>query len=360
MQLNLGASIRSRRKAMGLTQEQLAEALGVTTGAVYKWESAKAVPELTMLVQIAQFFEISVDALLDYGWQSQSMGQTAEQIRSYRYNRNFQDGIPFSERALQKFPNSFPVVYQSAMLNYMQVFVSKGESSARAIELFERAINLIDQNTDETIGVLTIQNQIAGCYCYLNNMDKAIEILQQNNIGGLNNSKIGLLMSQNPEKAEQSLQYLSDALHNDYARIYEVCIGYANAYRALGRLNKIEELMLWLLAMGKGLKEPDTVNFIDKADIRIYTILAETRMLRGDQAGAEIWLQQAKNAALKFDADPHYSSAYGMKFYHSSPQATSYDDMGETGMAMIENYMADGTIDENLRQLWQKIRSDKS
>lgn len=52
---------------MRLTLERLAEALGVTAGAVYKWESGKAMPELGMLVEIAAFFETSVDALLNYG-----------------------------------------------------------------------------------------------------------------------------------------------------------------------------------------------------------------------------------------------------------------------------------------------------
>lgn len=358
MKINLGERIRTHRRQMGLTQEQLAEALGVTVGAVHKWESGKAAPELTMLVQIAQFFETSVDALLDYGWEKRSMGQAAQQIRLYRTERNFHEGIPYAEAALQKFPNSFSVVYQSALLYFVSMMVSQGKSATRAIELLDRSISLIDQNTDETIGVVTIQNQIAGCYCYLNRMDKAIDILKQNNIGGLNNAKIGLLMSQDPQRANESLEYLSDALHNDYAQIYEICIGYANAYGVLEQCGKIEELMLWLLNLGKGLKKPNTVNIIDKSNVRLYTILAEVRLLQGDALGAENWLRQAKASALRFDRDPHYHSAYGMKFYHSSLQATSYDDMGETGMAMIENYMEGDTAGENLRPLWEKIRDE--
>lgn len=358
MQINLGESIRSHRKKMGLTQEQLAEALGVTTGAVHKWESGKTTPELTMLVQIAQFFETSIDELLDYGWESGNMGQAAQQIAAYRNGRNFEEGIPFAERALQKYPNSFPVVYQSAVLYFTSTIHFRGKSARRAIELFERAIPLIDQHTDGNVSIVTIQNQIAGCYCYLNEMDKAIDLLKRNNIGGLNDAKIGLLMSQDPQRAEESLEYLSDALHNNYAQIYEICIGYANAYGVLEQLDKIEDLMHWLLDFGKGLKRPDAINMIDKADVRIYTILAEMRLLQGDCAGAEDWLRQAKTSALKFDSDPHYQSAYGMKFYHSSLEATSYDDMGETGMAMIENYMADDLIGKNLRPLWIKIREE--
>ena len=57
MAFALSEHIRSLRKAHGLTQEQLAEALGVTAGAVYKWESRLSLPELPMLVQLADFFD---------------------------------------------------------------------------------------------------------------------------------------------------------------------------------------------------------------------------------------------------------------------------------------------------------------
>ena len=192
MEIKLGESIRRLRKNSGFTQEQLAEALGVTTGAVHKWESGKATPELEMLVDIAEFFETSVDAILNYGWQKLNMGQTAERISTYKNERNFEEGMRFAERALQKYPNSFDVVYESALLYFMSMIHYRGKSARRAIELLEKAIDLIDQNTHETVGVITIQNQIAGCYCYLGDMEKAVDVLKQNNIGGLNDAKYQL------------------------------------------------------------------------------------------------------------------------------------------------------------------------
>ena len=58
MELHFSEMIKQLRKEHGLTQEQLAEALGVTTGAVYKWENGLAMPEIKMLVELADFFEI--------------------------------------------------------------------------------------------------------------------------------------------------------------------------------------------------------------------------------------------------------------------------------------------------------------
>ncbi len=49
-----------------MTQEQLAEVLGVTVGAVYKWETKLSQPELTMIMAMADFFDTSVDVLLGY------------------------------------------------------------------------------------------------------------------------------------------------------------------------------------------------------------------------------------------------------------------------------------------------------
>ena len=66
MKLTLAENIRLFRKQRKLTQEKLAEALGVTAGAAYKWESGQSTPELNLIVELADFFDVSVDALLGY------------------------------------------------------------------------------------------------------------------------------------------------------------------------------------------------------------------------------------------------------------------------------------------------------
>ncbi len=358
MKINLGNSIRTLRKRSGFTQEQLAEALGVSVSAVHKWETDKAVPEIEMLVSIAKFFETSVDAMLDYGWHKLSMGQTAEKICEYKDNKDFENGISFAERALQKYPNSFKVVYESALLHYVStIYYHKGDPR-RAIELFERAVELIDQNTDEKVGVATIRNDIAGCYFCLGETEKAINVLRTNNVGGLNDARIGLIMSQDPLRAEESLRYLSDALHNSWGRIYEICMGYVNAYGVLGKTQEIEDMMLWLLNIGQGLKFSDAVNIIDKENVLVYTVLAEMRMRQGDELGAEKWLRKAKATAFEFDAAPQYRIAYGMKYFHSNENVTAVDDIGKTGMETLENYMSDEVSGKNLHHIWERIKNE--
>lgn len=53
MKINISENIKNLRKAHSLTQEQLAETLGVTVGAVYKWESGLSIPEVKLIMEIA-------------------------------------------------------------------------------------------------------------------------------------------------------------------------------------------------------------------------------------------------------------------------------------------------------------------
>lgn len=62
--MELGNNIKELRKQKGLRQEQLAEAMGVSTASVSKWETNQSYPELTLLAELADFFEVSIDALV--------------------------------------------------------------------------------------------------------------------------------------------------------------------------------------------------------------------------------------------------------------------------------------------------------
>ena len=66
MQLNLGTKIRELRRRDGRTQDNLAEALGVTAQAVSRWESGGSYPDMEMIPAIANYFHISIDELFGY------------------------------------------------------------------------------------------------------------------------------------------------------------------------------------------------------------------------------------------------------------------------------------------------------
>lgn len=62
--MNLGDRILTLRKSVGLSQEQLAEVVGVSRQAISKWETGQTVPDLDNLIQLALAFSVSTDELL--------------------------------------------------------------------------------------------------------------------------------------------------------------------------------------------------------------------------------------------------------------------------------------------------------
>lgn len=63
-QESMGAMITSKRKALGMTQLDLAEKMGVTDKAVSKWERDLSVPDVESLPRLAEIFGMTVDELL--------------------------------------------------------------------------------------------------------------------------------------------------------------------------------------------------------------------------------------------------------------------------------------------------------
>lgn len=60
----LGKNIANRRKMLHLTQEELAEKLGVSAQAVSKWENDISIPDISLLINLADLFETSLDELV--------------------------------------------------------------------------------------------------------------------------------------------------------------------------------------------------------------------------------------------------------------------------------------------------------
>lgn len=62
---SFGEFLYTLRKEKGMTQAELADALGVTNKAVSKWETGEAMPETALLKPLARIFNVTVDELLD-------------------------------------------------------------------------------------------------------------------------------------------------------------------------------------------------------------------------------------------------------------------------------------------------------
>lgn len=88
MNMKLGEKIRSLRKARNISQEVLAQYLGISFQAVSKWEHGDTMPDVTMIPAIASFFEVSTDELFDFNRleTEKKVQQACWDIAEYRYS----------------------------------------------------------------------------------------------------------------------------------------------------------------------------------------------------------------------------------------------------------------------------------
>ena len=78
---SLPKNLQEFRRGRGITQEELADFIGVTKASVSKWENGQSLPDILLLPQLAAYFDVSVDDLL--GYQPQL---STEQIRKYYHD----------------------------------------------------------------------------------------------------------------------------------------------------------------------------------------------------------------------------------------------------------------------------------
>jgi len=72
-QIKIGRFLRELRKEKELTQEQLAEKFGVSSRSVSRWENGNTMPELGILVELAEYYGVDIKEIIDGERKSESM-----------------------------------------------------------------------------------------------------------------------------------------------------------------------------------------------------------------------------------------------------------------------------------------------
>ncbi len=355
MRLTISKNIRAFRKQRGLTQEQLAEVLGVTTGAVYKWESGLSFPELPMIVELADFFDTSVDALLGYEMKDNRLKATVTRLQEYRRSKD-RDGLAEAEKALKKYPHSFQIVSQSAAL-YSSFGYESGDKALfhRALELLEQSRLLLSQNEDPQISEQTIYGRIAQTYLGLGETDKAIALWKAHNAGGVYNSRIGSILAQN-DQIEEAVPYLSEALANLLADLITTINGYVNVYLNHGDHASAQAILHWGISLLQGLRKADKPNYFDKVCAVFLAALAASQFLSGKRDEARGTLIKAKELAAFFDTSPSYDES-DIRFITRIEGASAHDDLGATAMDGVRNAVSQFDSDE-FAALWSAVSEE--
>lgn len=165
----LAENIKSLRKAKNLTQEDVAEALGISPQSVSKWERGETLPDITLLPPIAALFETSVDQLIGMERIYSAQAKSAVFTASYAQMRQGEVSAAAATltEALKTYPNDTGMLSNLAMV----LALNTPADLDKAVSLCERAL----EGTNEKVAHTT---RAALCMIYLKagKKDKALEV----------------------------------------------------------------------------------------------------------------------------------------------------------------------------------------
>ena len=79
-QIRIGEFLRELRKEKGLTQEQLAEQFNVSRRSVSRWETGSNLPDLSILVELAEFYDVDIKEIIDGARKSEMMNEEVKEV----------------------------------------------------------------------------------------------------------------------------------------------------------------------------------------------------------------------------------------------------------------------------------------
>lgn len=143
MKLSVGKNIQNKRKAMGMTQEQLAAAIGVSIAAVSKWETGCAYPDITLLPPITRLLGGTVDDLLGFETQppEDRIMEICRKCAALFESQDFEQAAAQGEQAVREYPNSS--LLKLRMGNVFMIHISCAKTENSAEDLRKHAENLI-------------------------------------------------------------------------------------------------------------------------------------------------------------------------------------------------------------------------
>lgn len=362
MESKFSENVKALRKMQSITQEQLAEAMGVTVGAVYKWEQNLSTPDIRIIMELASFFGVSVDVLVGYEVCASDKERILQALKRIKVEKDYENCWDQVEGWLRRYPNDFDIVYNCGVLyNLVGIETSNKSRLSRSIVLMNRACGLIDQNKDPQISETSICRDIAISYLSMGKSQEGVQQLKAHNPCGLNDDIIGSELATNPERREEALPYLSMALLHSTACLYRIVIGFMNVFFARKDYSAAIKMLQWISAYLDGLQTDKGSSYLDKDNVILLALCGMIYEKIGCIDEAKDYLRKARQTALRFDTAPDYTSR-NICYCENVEPRVFYDNIGSTAIDSILKLLKEGIDlpEESTLKLWEEICHEES
>ena len=114
--MSIGSTIKKLRHEREMTQEQLAEYLGITANAVSQWECDRTAPDISQLPMLARVLQVSTDRLLgiDFSKDEEEIERILDESAAYATTGEFTKALETTRNGLKQYPQSFHLMARLA------------------------------------------------------------------------------------------------------------------------------------------------------------------------------------------------------------------------------------------------------
>ena len=116
--MNIAEVIRKYRKEAGMTQEEMANRLGVTAPAVNKWENGNSKPDIELLAPIARLLHISLDTLMSFHEEltPSEIGEIIREMDTMFVSEGFETVYEWAADKIKEYPNCNMLIWQLVVM----------------------------------------------------------------------------------------------------------------------------------------------------------------------------------------------------------------------------------------------------
>ena len=181
-EIHLGRILSENRRRKGITQDELAEFMGVSKAAVSKWETESTYPDILLLPRLAAYFDMSIDELMGYEPQmdKREIRETHRRLTEEFTTLPFEEALEHCREYAREYYSCYPLVFQigSLLVNHFMLAqnAEAGEQILReASELFRR----VKEGTDDPgLGKEALHME-AYCLLLLRRPEEVLELLKE-------------------------------------------------------------------------------------------------------------------------------------------------------------------------------------
>ena len=180
-EINISKVLSSKRKEKGITQDELAEYIGVSKASVSKWETGQSYPDVTFLPQLAAYFNISIDELMDYKPQmtKEDIHKLYKRYCSEFTVKPFDSVLDECRLIIKKYYSCFPLLHQMGLLIFNHLELVNDPEKAQSLLSEAKSLFVRVRQESEDVS-LTKQALFMDALCYLAEGDpnSTLELLE--------------------------------------------------------------------------------------------------------------------------------------------------------------------------------------